>query len=149
MNAKTTSSSKRKRCWTLISLIAIAAIGFYSKVYSGPSGDWVNNSLSGVFYEIFWCLLVFLLSGYRRPVVIATLVLIITCCLEFLQLWHPSFLEFVRSCFLGRAVLGTSFMWSDFPYYFLGCGVGLIWMRRLQSIDDAESHELHESEDVT
>jgi hypothetical protein len=111
--------------------LIIVPIGFYSKFYTGPAANWVNNSLSGVFYEVFWCALLFLFLD-DNPWIIATFVLMMTCLLEFLQLWHPPFLEFIRSHFLGRAVLGTSFTWSDFPYYFLGCGVGWLWMKWLQ-----------------
>jgi hypothetical protein len=122
----------KKRSWTVLSLLIIVPIGFYSKFYTGPAANWVNNSLSGAFYEVFWCALLFLFLD-DNPWIIATFVLMMTCLLEFLQLWHPPFLEFIRSHFLGRAVLGTSFTWSDFPYYFLGCGVGWLWMRWLQS----------------
>jgi hypothetical protein len=62
----------------------------------------------------------------------AIVVLLATCALEFLQLWHPPFLEYLRSSFIGRTVLGTSFAWLDFPYYVLGCWIGWLWMRWLQ-----------------
>ena len=116
----------------MVSLLTIVPIGFCSKFYTGRAANWVNNSLSGVFYEIFWCVLLFLFLDNAKPWFIATSVLMITCVLEFLQLWHPPFLEFIRSYFIGRALLGTSFTWFDFPYYFLGCGVGWLWMRWLQ-----------------
>ncbi|MDL1979085.1 MAG: DUF2809 domain-containing protein [Deltaproteobacteria bacterium] len=48
----------------------------------------------------------------------------ITCALEILQMWHPPVLERIRSCFLGRALIGTSFSWWDFPHYAVGCLVG-------------------------
>ncbi len=120
--------------WTLVSLLVIVPVGFYSKFYAGPAANWVNNSLSGIFYEIFWCLLIFLFCSEGKPWIIAASVLVATCLLEFLQLWHPPFLEFMRSYFIGRAVLGTSFAWSDFPYYFVGCGMGWLWLRRLQKV---------------
>jgi hypothetical protein len=126
------SPGSKKRIGTLISLLIVVPVGFYSKFYAGPAASWVNNSLSGVFYEIFWCLLILLFWGEGKPWIIATSVLAATSVLEFLQLWHPPFLEFMRSYFIGRAVLGTSFAWSDFPYYFLGCGIGWLWLRRLQ-----------------
>jgi hypothetical protein len=123
-----------RRLWTVISLMVIVPLGFYTKFYAGPAAGLVNNSLGGVVYEVFWCLLLSLFPGTSRPGVIAASVLIVTCCLEFLQLWHPPFLEILRSTFIGRTVLGTSFTWSDFPYYFLGCGIGWLWMRRLRLI---------------
>ena len=118
------------RASTLLSLLVILPVGFYSKFYRGPAAEWVNDSLGGAFYEIFWCLLVFLFLD--RPRAIAGWVLVLTCVLEFLQLWHPPVLEFMRGYFLGRTILGTTFAWSDFFYYVLGCGIGWLWMVGLQ-----------------
>jgi hypothetical protein len=125
-------SHRAKRFWTVVSLLIIVPLGFCTKFYSGPAANWVSNSLVGVFYEIFWCLLIFVFLDAGKPWVIAIWVLVLTCCLEFVQLLHPPFLELLRSTFIGRTVLGTSFTWSDFPYYFLGCGIGWLWMRWLQ-----------------
>ncbi|WP_224085633.1 DUF2809 domain-containing protein [Nostoc sp. MS1] len=55
--------------------------------------------------------------------------LIITCLLEFLQLWQPPFLLWVRSSWAGRMVFGNVFSWVDFPYYFVGSGLGWLWLR--------------------
>jgi hypothetical protein len=78
----------KKRSWSLLSLVLVVPLGLYTKFYSGPAAIWVNNSLGGVFYEIFWCLLIFIVIDGGKPWVIATVVLVITCFLEFLQLWH-------------------------------------------------------------
>lgn len=118
--------------WTLISMIIIVPLGLYSKSYSGQAANWVNNSLGGVLYVIFWCLFAFLFLSNTNPWKIATAVFAITCFLEFLQLWHPTFLEILRSNFVGRTILGTSFTWLDFPYYIVGGGIGWIWMNFLQ-----------------
>lgn len=117
---------------TLVSILIIVPVGFYSKFYNGPGENWVNNSLGGVFYVIFWCLAVFLFLSNTKPWKIAVVVLMITCFLEFLQLWHHQFLEFIRSYFIGRTILGTFFSWCDFPYYFVGCGIGWFWMTYLK-----------------
>jgi len=122
----------KKVKWTLISILIIVPLGFYSKFYSGQATNWVNDSLGGVLYVIFWCLFAFLFLSNTKPWKIATAVFAITCFLEFLQLWHPSFLEFLRSNFIGRTILGTSFTWSDFPYYLVGGGIGWLWMKSLQ-----------------
>jgi len=52
-----------------------------------------------------------------------------TCLLEFLQLWRPPFLEMLRSYFIGATVLGSSFAWFDFAYYFFGSAIGWLWLR--------------------
>lgn len=127
---------KKRWLWTVVSLVIIIPIGFYSKLYRGPASFWINNSLGGVFYEIFWCLLIFLLFKRMRPWGIALAVLSVTCALEFLQLWHPPALVYLRSSFLGKAVLGTTFTWSDIPYYFAGCGIAYIWIILIQKYSE-------------
>ena len=121
----------RQRAWTLASLLVVVPIGFYSKLYTGPGANWVNNSLSGVLYVIFWCLIIFLFVPDAKPGIIALAVLTVTCVLEFAQLWHPPILEWARSSFIGLALLGNCFTWSDFPYYVLGCGIGWLFMKVL------------------
>ena len=125
------------RTRTLLSLLVVIPIGFYSKFYAGPAADWVNNSLGGVFYEIFWCLICFLFFTGSRPWLIGLVVLTLTSLVEFLQLYHPPFLEFFRGFFIGSTILGTTFAWSDFPYYFVGSGIGWFWIRWLQRATDA------------
>jgi Protein of unknown function (DUF2809) len=116
--------------WT--SLIVIALLGLYSKRgYSGPGALWVRDSLGGVFYEIFWCLVLAIVLPRSTARRIALTVLIATCVLEFLQAWHPPLLQLARSNFLGRTVLGSFFDWSDFPYYFLGSTLGWLWLRTI------------------
>ncbi len=116
---------------TAVSLLIIVPVGFYSKFYRGPAASWVNDSLGGLFYVVFWCLAVFLVCPRWKPRPTAVGVLFATCVLEFMQLWHPPFLEFLRSYFLGRTILGTFFDWSDFPYYFIGSAIGWYWLTLL------------------
>jgi hypothetical protein len=122
---------KRVR-WTLISILIVVPLGLYSKFYNGQAARWVNDSLGGVLYVIFWCLFAFLFLGNTKPWKIAAAVFAITCFLELLQLWHPPFLESLRSNFVGTTILGTTFTWSDFPYYLVGCGIGWLWMNSIQ-----------------
>ena len=129
------SKVSNKRFWTLILIFIIVPIGFYSKFYSGPGKDWINNSLGGVLYEIFWCLFIFLFLIKIKIWKIAVSVFIATCILEVMQLWHPHSLEYIRSFFLGRTLIGTSFSWFDFIYYFIGSIIGYVLLNRLQRID--------------
>ena len=129
------SKVSNKRFWTLILIFIIVPIGFYSKFYSGPGKDWINNSLGGVLYEIFWCLFIFLFLIKIKIWKIAVSVFIATCILEVMQLWHPQSLEYIRSFFLGRTLIGTSFSWFDFIYYLIGSIIGYLLLNRLQRID--------------
>jgi hypothetical protein len=121
--------SPRRILPLLLSLAIVVPAGYYGKRYRGPGAHWVNDSLGGVFYEILWCLVLAILLPRWKPARIATVVLIATCILEFLQLWHPPLLEWLRSFFLGRTILGSYFDWTDFPYYFAGSALGWAWLR--------------------
>ena len=108
------------RKWSIISIIIIIPVGFYTKFYPGPASGWVNNSLGGILYVIFWSLVFYLIGPKTNPLKVVTIVFILTGMLEFLQLWHPVILESIRSHFLGRSIIGSSFSQSDFFYYFIG-----------------------------
>jgi hypothetical protein len=114
-----------KKKWTLLAIIIVIPLGFYSKFYDGPASNWVNNSLGGVLYVIFWSLLFSVLIAGSKPWKIVSWVFMITCAIEFLQLWHPPFLETIRSTFIGAAFLGNSFSWLDIAYYVIGSLVSL------------------------
>ena len=111
------------RLYTFLLIVVITPIGFYTKYYNGFGEYWVNNSLGGILYEIFWCLILFFILPKAKPLKIAGTVFIITCILETLQLWHPPFLQAIRRTFIGKTLIGTSFVWSDFFYYFIGCSI--------------------------
>ena len=81
-----------------LSLVVVTPLGFVIKLYPGPGNWWFNNYGAGVLYEIFWILAAFLLFSSKRSAnVIPIFVFVITSALEFLQLWHPLFLEKIRS----------------------------------------------------
>jgi hypothetical protein len=125
----------KQRLVTLLLLINIIPAGFFTKFYSGPAHHWVNDSFGGLLYEIFWCLVIYFLFPKSKPFIVALIVFVVTCILEFLQLWHPAFLEMLRRNFIGRTILGNSFNWYDFPYYFIGSAMGyavLYWISKLK-----------------
>jgi len=107
-------------------LIVLVPLGFATKFYSGSGHLWVNNYLGGFLYEIFWIFLLFFIFPKSKPHYIAGLVFLSTCIIEFLQLWHPPFLEWARSFFIGRTILGNFFTWYDFPWYLLGSLAGFL-----------------------
>ncbi len=125
---------RKQQIAVVVSLIIITPLGFLTKAYHGPAAHWVNDSLCGLFYVIFWCLVVFFFLPRTPPIKIALLVFFATDFIEILQLWHLPLLEYLRSYFLGRVVLGTTFAWSDFLYYALGAVLGLFWMRKMASL---------------
>jgi len=129
MNKNRIKVSRKK---VLYSLLVIVPLGFASKFYSGHAAWWFNDYVGGMFYEIFWCLVAIFVWPQASGFWIAFWVLGITSMLEFCQLWHPPVLETIRSTFIGRTLIGTSFAWWDFPYYVIGSGIGLFWIKMLR-----------------
>jgi hypothetical protein len=116
--------NKKIRLIAIICLIVIVPLGLYTKAYVGLGQDWINNSSGGVLYEIFFCLLILLIIPKAQPGSIVGSVFFFTCVIEFMQLWHPPFLQAIRRTFIGATLLGTSFAGTDFIYYVIGSVLG-------------------------
>ncbi len=110
----------------LIEIPIVVILGLLSKFYPGPYREWVNNSLGGVFYVVFFILIFALFARKNRIWLVSLSVLLVTSGLEFLQLWQPPFLQAIRSTFIGRTLIGTTFVPSDFSYYVIGAVLGYI-----------------------
>ncbi len=98
-------SKKTQSFYIAVSLLIVTVMGFLFKYYTGFAHKWFNDYGAAVFYEIFWCLFAFLF--FRSPkamIQIPLWVFIITCILEFLQLWHPPLLEQLR-CYFNRQII--------------------------------------------
>lgn len=108
----------------IAALAVVTPLGFLTKLYSGPGAAWVAGNAGGFLYVVFWIALVLALDPRLSGAAVAIAVLAATCALEFAQLWHPPLLERIRATFLGHALLGSTFAWSDFPYYLAGALVG-------------------------
>ena len=126
----------KKRLITFLCLCIAVASGFYMwRYYNGPGKYWVRYYYSGSVYVAIWCLLFFLLWPGRKNVIrIPVSVFIATCALELLQLWKPDFLQAFRSTLAGAALIGTSFVWLQFPFYILGVVVSIIILSLLAKI---------------
>ena len=99
-----------------LAMIAVAAFGLAAKLYPGPARRWVNNfGPASVAYVVFFMLAAFLISPRRELATrIAVGVLLVTCVLEFLQLWHPPWLQAIRSTSLGQPA-GHEFLVEGLP----------------------------------
>lgn len=109
-------------------IVALIVAGYWLRFYAPIDPAWRDRS-GGTTYVIFWILTYALIRPKAPALPVALIVLSITCCLEFLQQWHPSWLEAIRRTLPGRLVLGTTFDWSDFPPYFVGALIGFLVMR--------------------
>lgn len=55
--------------------------------------------------------------------------LLFASAIEFSQLYHPPWLDAIRSLHLGRLILGSTFNWPDLPAYALGIACGAVMDR--------------------
>jgi hypothetical protein len=113
----------------LVSMSAIAPIGYAIRFAQGPLPEWLNDAIGSIAYEVFWVLLIAFLFPRAALRAVAIGVCLSTCGLECLQLWHSPLLEAARATLVGRLVLGNTFSWLDFPPYVVGSALGWLWAR--------------------
>jgi hypothetical protein len=94
--------------------------------FDAPVSPALRDASGGVTYVLFFTLAIAAVRPKASSSAIASGVLLVTCCLEFLQLWHPAWLEACRRTVPGRLLLGTTFDWTDFPHYFIGAALGWV-----------------------
>jgi len=111
-------------------LLITAVLGFLLKYYNGAGSNFINNSLAGAAYVTFWCIYFRILLPRTSAKVITIAVTLTTCFLEFLQLWHPPFLIYLRQFWLTKILLGTTFHETDFIWYLAGAIIGWIIIRK-------------------
>lgn len=123
----------KQRIKILICLVVATLLGFCMwRYYRGWGQYWVRFYISGAVYEIIWCLFLFFLWPKKAYIVrIPLIVFLLTCALEFLQFWKPEFLQDFRATLLGAALIGTDFVWLQFPFYILGSAISIILLAML------------------
>ncbi|MBM4123761.1 MAG: DUF2809 domain-containing protein [Nitrospira sp.] len=105
----------------LLTILAVfTPLGLATKLYEGPGAGWTHAYAGALCYEFFWVFLLKLLFPHASILSLATGVFLATSWLEFLQLNHHPWLEWVRSFFLGEVLIGNSFDPWDFLYYGIG-----------------------------
>jgi len=114
-----------------ICAVLLVPLSIGTKFYAGPVVEWVHGYASGVFYVTFWTMIVALFAPSLSPWTGAGGVFIVTCGLEFLQLWSPPVLHTVRQYFLGHLLLGSTFDQWDFFHYAIGAVAGALLVRML------------------
>ena len=118
----------------IIASILMIPLGIGCKIFNGAGSEVISNKLAGTVYVVFWTLLFQFLYIRTRPLKIAVWVFIVTSALEFSQLLKFGFLNQIRTSIIGRSLIGSSFSFSDFIFYFIGAAFGWFLIRVLQKI---------------
>ena len=114
------------RTYILYWLMGVTVFTFTMKYYQGPGEEFINHwGPASVGYVIFFMLgIIFFIPRYGAILPVTLTVLSLTCLLEFAQRWQPVWLQGIRETFLGKALIGSTFSWLDFPAYFVGALFG-------------------------
>jgi hypothetical protein len=122
----------RRRIFVSATVPVVTALTFAAHYYHGPFQNLVRYwGPASIGYLIFFMLCWFFVFPWRKAIVPITVgVFLTTCSLEFLQLYKPTWLMELRATFLGRAILGNTFSWLDFPAYIVGALLGA-WLLNL------------------
>ena len=94
---------------------------------------WVNDHGGGIVYVLFWCFAARAVWPGASALRIVAVVLGGTCAVEVLQLWHPPWLESIRSSLLGSVLLGRAFDFLDIAHYVAAATIGYLSLRWLES----------------
>ncbi len=106
-------------------IIFIIAIGFHSRITPNHLPQWYTTYAG----DFLWALLLFLLYClvFRLKTKPAFFISLATAYLiEISQLFHPAWLESLRSIKIFALVLGFGFLWSDISMYTLGISVAAL-----------------------
>ncbi len=120
-------------------LIFLMLIGFATKMHAGVFQTWINNSLGGIIYVIFFMHLALFVNLKWKPLHIALMVFVFTSLIEFTQLINGHVLNIIRKYFIGRTLIGTTFNPFDFFYYLIGAIFGyfsLVFLIRINNKQD-------------
>lgn len=123
----------RQRLVFLINILAIVPLG-YTIRFSQILPAYFHDAGGSIAYQIVWILLVLFIYPPINLRWIAIWVCVGSCAIEFLQLYQPPWLQAIRATWPGRLLLGSTFLWSDFPAYFGGSYLGWLWARWLRGL---------------
>ncbi|HTL88575.1 MAG TPA: DUF2809 domain-containing protein [Leptolyngbya sp.] len=119
----------------LLTIVLVIPLGYFVR-FSPMFPDWFSDVFGSIAYQVLWVALVQFCFPKRSIAKTVLSVFLFACAIEFLQLWKPPLLQAFRATLPGRLVLGSTFVWSDFPPYLLGSAIGGVWigvLRRFRS----------------
>lgn len=107
-------------------MFGIVALGLPARLIQDRLPQWYTL----YFGDYLWAMLLFFLFAltFRSmdTLKVAVITLIFTYLIEISQLFHPQWLEDLRSIKLFALVLGYDFLWSDIAAYTLGVCTGAL-----------------------
>jgi hypothetical protein len=112
----------KTRIMSFFLLLVLSAAGLWMwRYYRGWGQYWIRYYISGIVYVMILSVgLFFILPSRKNVWRIPLVIFVLTCGLEFLQLYKPPILQSFRATLIGAALIGTDFVWLQFPFYVAG-----------------------------
>jgi hypothetical protein len=112
-------------------MMVIMAFGLPARLIQDRLPEWYTL----YFGDYLWAMLLFFIFALTfrnmNTFKVAMIALVFTFLIEISQLFHPQWLEGLRSIKLFALVLGYGFLWSDIAAYTLGISTGVLVERFL------------------
>jgi hypothetical protein len=119
------NTRRQTRIYLLI-MAVITAFGLPARMIQGRLPAWYVQ----YFGDYLWAMLLFfifaLILHNMSTFKVAIITLLFTYGIEISQLFHPQWLEDLRSIKLFALILGFTFLWSDIVAYTLGISTGVL-----------------------
>jgi len=117
---------KRNVIIYLLIMIVIIAFGLPARFIENRLPDWYVL----YFGDYLWAMLLFfgfaLVLRNMNTLKVGITTLVLTYLIEISQLFHPAWLDHLRSVKLFGLILGYGFLWSDLAAYTLGISTGAL-----------------------
>jgi len=113
-------------------MVCIIPLGYFVRFSKGLHAPLLQDIGGSLAYQILLMFGVAVLFPRLSLMKCAVGVFVFSCAIEFLQLWQAPFILEIRATWPGRVILGTTFIWADFPPYALGCVIGWLLLRALR-----------------
>ena len=107
-------------------MVVITAFGIPARIVQDQLPTWYVQ----YFGDYLWAMLLFFVFALTWKNVstlkVALITLLFTYSIEISQLFHPQWLDDLRSIKLFALILGYGFLWSDIVAYTLGISTGVL-----------------------
>lgn len=123
---------KPYRCALLAGMVCIVPLGYFVRFSKGLNAPLFQDIGGSLAYQILLMFGAAFLFPRLSLMKCAIGVFAFSCAVEFLQLWQAPFILEIRATWPGRVILGSTFVWADFPPYALGCMLGWMVIRQLR-----------------
>jgi hypothetical protein len=116
------SPRRRSRAGIALALAGVVAAGLLSRTPAFRS-PWAAKEIGDTLWAVMFYLWAIFLAPGLRPSRAAAAAVGVTFAIEFLKLYHPSWLDAVRANRVAGFLLGHTFFWHDLACYLLGVAI--------------------------